>query len=388
MKEKNVDQKNSNLLIIIPWLIITIFFSVIFFFYPKLTLSISENRALATMPVFNKEAPESFPRDFEKFFNDQFPFRESFLKMFSLLELAQGKIKVRDLYISDGFLLPIEYLYPRKNITESTEKVNVLMDFIASTGKKSGYVSIPYKTYLYNYMLPSYLQTDYSEQNFKNFVSGLNTNICDGHRAYQTFSQSDLETFFFKADFHWNAKGAGVVFEYMMDWLAKECLVDEPIPDFYLEYSYLDNNYVGDLNRRYSFLFPTDEPLPVIRNVNGNIRYYLTFNSDEYTLDRKSISGDSLPNGETYNSIYTDNLGYYKMVNTEALLNTKVLVIKDSMQNPMTDMFSYVFNTSEIVDIRALKDISLYDIIKESDADLVLLMYHQNNVTGEMFNFK
>jgi hypothetical protein len=69
-------------------------------------------------------------------------------------------------------------------------------------------------------------------------------------------------------------------------------------------------------------------------------------------FDKASIQGEALPEGQTYDSVYTKNIGYYKMVNDNSLLDTNVLIIKDSMQNPMTDMFSYMFNTSEIVDIR------------------------------------
>ncbi|NLE26377.1 MAG: hypothetical protein GX625_13735 [Clostridiaceae bacterium] len=313
------------------------------------------------------------------------------MELFSRIELSQGKIKVRDLYISNDYILPIEYLYSEKDIALSSGKTNELISFIEKCGKKAAYVALPYKTYVYNYMLPSYLQSNYSEQNYNNFIKALHPDIktCDAFRAYENHSINDLESYFFKADFHWNAKGAGEALLYTVDWLFSEKLIDEPKPEaLTFDYTYLDDNYIGDLNRRYSFLFSTRESIPIFKENESEIRYFSSYNSEDYSLNKASIKGDALPEGQTYDSVYTKNAGYYKMVNDNSLLNTKVLVIKDSMQNPMTGMFSYLFNTSEIVDIRALKELSLFTIIEESNADLVLLMYHQNNVTGEMFDFK
>ncbi len=389
MNEMNV--KKNYILIIIPYILITLFFSIAFFIYPKQIKSESENRYLAPFPEMSRETIKDLPASLEKYYNDHFPFRENFLELFSRIELSQGKIKVRDLYISKDYILPVEYLYSKNDIAQSAEKTNKLMDFIKASGKKLGYVALPYKTYIYSYMLPTYLQNNYSERNYKNFTDELDPDIktCDAFNSYKNHSIEDIETYFFKSDFHWNAKGAGEAFLYMMDWLFSENLIDEPKPSITaFDYTYLNDNYIGDLNRRYSFLFSTKELLPVFKSSEDQIRYYTTYNSHDFSLDKASIQGDALPNGQTYDSVYTKNAGYYKMVNDNSLLHTKVLVVKDSMQNPMTEMFSYMFNTSEIVDIRALKDISLYTIIENSDADLVLLMYHQNNVTGEMFDFK
>ena len=391
MKQSETNSKKSNLFIFIPYIIITIYFFFAFFIYPKQTKSESENRYLAPFPVIDRSSLQDLPSGLEKYYNDHFPFRENFMELFSRIELAQGKIKVRDLYIVDGFILPIEYLYTEKDIDLSAEKTNELMSFIEACGKESAYVALPYKTYIYNYMLPSYLQNNYSEQNYNNFTKRLHPDIkvCDAFRAYKNHSIEDTKAYFFKTDFHWNAKGACEAFLYTINWLFSENLIDEPKPEnITLDYTYLDDNYIGDLNRRYSFLFSTKESIPIFKENDSEIRYYSTYGSEDYSMDKASIQGDALPEGQTYDSVYTKNLGYYKMVNDNSLLHTKVLVIKDSMQNPMTEMFSYIFNTSEIVDIRALKDVSLYTVIEESDADLVLLMYHQNNVTGEMFDFK
>jgi hypothetical protein len=355
MKQNEINSTKYNLLIIVPYLLITVFFCISFFIYPKQTKSESENRYLATFPEVSKQNLTGLAAGFENYYNDHFPFRENFMELFSRIELAQGKIKVRDLYISDDFILPIEYLYSKNDIAKSTERTNELMDFVKACGKKAGYVALPYKTYIYNYMLPSYLQSNYSEQNYNNFVEELQADIkaCDAFRSYKNHSIDDTKTYFFKSDFHWNARGAGEVFLYIINWLFDENLLNEPKPsinDF--DYTYIEDNYIGDLNRRYSFLFSTKESIPVFKNEKDQIRYYSSYNSDEYSFDKASIQGEALPEGQTYDSVYTKNIGYYKMVNDNSLLDTNVLIIKDSMQNPMTDMFSYMFNTSEIVDIR------------------------------------
>jgi hypothetical protein len=389
IKSKN---EKINLVVIIPFLFITVFFSIMFLKYPKKLKSDAENRLLAEKPTLEYESINSFPADFEKYYNDQFPFRENFLKMFSRLQLSLGKIKVRDLYIANGFLLPREYLYPKKDISISAKKAAELMSFVRSAGKKGAYISLPYKTSVYNYLLPKYLQSDTGELNYEHFTSELGPDIktCDAFRCFNGENHSSIEEYFFKADLHWNAKGAGAAFKYIMKWLYDEEFINEPFyKELAFEYTYKSAKYLGDLNRRFSFLFPLSENIPVFKDTVEPVKYYLTYNSEDYTLDRSAIIDQTLePGFESYNSVYSNNIGYYKMVNDNSLLDANVLVIKDSMENAMTDMISKTFKVSEIVDIRSLEDIGLYQVISDSNADLVLLMYHQNNVTGNMFDFK
>lgn len=392
MKQRINKGNLANLIIIIPFLIITAFFSIMCFIYPEQSKSETEFRFLAQRPALSYENIGSFPQDFEKYYNDQFPYRENFLKMYSRIQLASGKISVRDLYVSEGFLLPKEYLYSQKDISASAKKTNALMNFVRTTGKKCGYIALPYKTSVYSYLLPAYLQNDIGKLNYEQFKSQLSPDIktCDAFNCYAGQSSSNLEEYFFRTDIHWNAKGAGVAFKYILRWLFDEKFIGKAIgTDLTLDYTYVENsNYLGDLNRRFSFLFPANEQIPVLKDTDKSIKYYLSCDSSEYTLDRRVLTDQTLAQGiKSYNSVYSNNLSYYKMVNDHSLLSTKVLILKDSMQNAMTDMFAHVFNITEVVDIRSLKDAELHKIIANSKADLVLLMYHQNNVTGDMFNF-
>lgn len=394
--KKHRSSKIQNLIVVLPFLFVTFFFSLSYFLCPKQIKSEAENRYLAQMPEISIRNMSKFPKEFEKFINDHLPYRESFLKLYSRLEIASGKIKIRDLYNIDGLLLVREYLYPEDKLSQSAKSTNELFYHAMKNGKQFIYISLPYKTSVYNYMLPEYLQTNYGELNFDNFASRLDEKIkvCDAFRCYDDYSHTQKEKYFFKTDLHWNIEGASVAFQYIMDWLYQEKLITSPINnDNVYSHAYLKNTqYLGDLNRRFSYLFPTNEAVPVFKdtgNVPENkIKYYLTYNNNEYTFDRLSISDTTQKAGAaTYNSIYSNNLGYIKMVNDDAIFDTEVIVIKDSMANTMVDMFPQIFKTTEFVDIRALKDVGIYQIIENSNADMVLLMYHQNNVTGEMFGF-
>lgn len=386
------NSKKASMIVILPFLIITVFFAIAFFVYPDQIKSETENRMLSQMPVLDNDSIINFPRDFEKYYNDQFPYRESFLEMLSRIELALNKTKIRNLYIADGFLLPQEYLYSDSQITDSAGKTNALMNLVRASGKTGVYISLPYKTAVYSYMLPSYLQNNYGVQNYENFVKKLDPAIksCDAFRCYEGHPRSDLEKYFFKTDLHWNYRGAEVAFKYIMAWLDDNGLVNGLDPDKISYSSALIENsqYLGDLNRRYSFLFPTNEEIPVFNEVDTDVKYYLSYYDDQYTLDRKAIASASPEKGaEMYNSVYSNNLGYFRMVNDNSLLDAKVLILKDSMQNTMNDLFAQVFRSTEVVDVRYLDDVWLEELIRNSEAELVLLMYHQNNVTGDMFNF-
>ena len=69
-----------------------------------------------------------------------------------------------------------------------------------------------------------------------------------------------------------------------------------------------------------------------------------------------------------------------KIKNEDAFSDKKILVIRDSMQGATTWLFRDFFKETELVDPRNITDIkkSYTEIIKESDADIVLFMFNSS----------
>jgi transposase-like protein len=89
-----------------------------------------------------------------------------------------------------------------------------------------------------------------------------------------------------------------------------------------------------------------------------------------------------------HDSISTENIGYYRIVNPNARSQRHILILKDSYQNPTIDYFTELFSEVTVIDPREYSEYySLADLLDISSIDIVLLMYHQNNISDELIDF-
>lgn len=150
----------------------------------------------------------------------------------------------------------------------------------------------------------------------------------------------------------------------------------------------LDCPYRGDLNRRFSYLFSMQEEIPYysIRETS-ELQYY---DAKDVEVPRESIWARGLQSGEEmqYNLLSTENLGFYRICNPNARSARRVLILKDSMEDPMTDYWAELFSEIIVIDPRSyLREESLPELVAEYDIDMALLLYHQNNLSEELIDF-
>lgn len=112
----------------------------------------------------------------------------------------------------------------------------------------------------------------------------------------------------------------------------------------------LDCPYRGDLNRRFSYLFSMQEEIPYysIRETS-ELQYY---DAEDVEVPRESIWARGLQSGEEmqYNLLSTENLGFYRICNPNARSARHVLILKDSMEDPMTDYWAELFSEIIVID--------------------------------------
>ena len=150
----------------------------------------------------------------------------------------------------------------------------------------------------------------------------------------------------------------------------------------------LDCPYRGDLNRRFSYLFSMQEEVPYysIRETS-ELQYY---DAKDVEVPRESIWARGLQSGEEmqYNLLSTENLGFYRICNPNARSARRVLILKDSMEDPMTDYWAELFSEIIVIDPRSyLREESLPELVAEYDIDMALFLYHQNNLSEELIDF-
>ena len=379
--------KRGALLLILPVSLIILITLCLAFILPDKAYSDTEYRSLAQRPDFSSW--ESVPSLFEDYFTDQFPARGQLVRAYTELQLLQNKTYVRDLYVSeDGWLIPRDYLLSHWDMEQAARCVNELA--AASPDKALYFLCVPQKSYLFGYKLPYEGMTHH--ENLPVFTAALDSGVrlVNAADAMDAMPPAVKETLFYRTDFHWNARGAFEAYKLLLDEMIHTG--DLPghaaaRPEDYPE-TVTGQRYLGDLNRRMSYRFDAEETIQAAYKDALPVVFSLWQDGGWQEVPANSIynTGADAPE-TTYNDAYTDNLGRYKMTSPLSATGQKLLVIKDSMQNPTSSLFPAVFRETEVIDPRFLTDITVKEIAAASDADLVVIFYNSSNITGDMYNF-
>lgn len=352
--------------------------------------STTEARTLAQRPVNDLSVLSDLPAQWEDYAIDQFPLRERMLKVYSAINLSLGKSYLRNTYVSsDGWLTT--YVYPT-DAQDREALLSAIRQTVASLPSVDfAYVVTPQKNDMVSSDNAPYQTHRNSTENKAALLDGLSSvdrlRVVDiGGYFTENFTSSERESMYYRTDFHWNDLGAFNAAEYAATSLEGE--VAPSMEDFLWEELGSDHAYLGDLNRRFSYLLPTDEAIPFYTpKSTASIRYYLS--GDRETAREEIVArGVGVDKELNYNTVSTDNLGYFRIENPDALLDKTVLILKDSLENPMTDYFTVLYRQVIVIDPRSYAEpYSLAELAERYGVDLVLFVYHQNNISTELTEF-
>ncbi len=369
------------LLVIVPFFAILLIFFALSFMDSDKDYSAEEVRTLAQFPMMDLNQPQYITSSINDYVTDQFPYRSFFVKMYTIFELQQGKKDIRDIYVADD-----QWLFPKTYLADFTQLTgHVIKASLTYPDVTFCYAILPVK----NYCLPDLDNYQYDTASAENLA--ILQNIFKGHRVQvidvadymrNSFSTAEKEQQWYKTDYHWNASGAASAAEYIIDQMFQAKIISAPLDQSRLQFNNIDALYQGDLNRRFSNQFSMHENIVTVSAIDcENYRYYLSAD-DSQPVARNTIIG-SANDGDVvdYNGIYTYNIAYYRVVNSDAPEKKTLVIFKDSLQNPTTDVFSSVFEQVVVIDARNKEAVTFANVMK--NADIVLFMLHQNNPASE-----
>lgn len=352
--------------------------------------STTEARALAQRPVNDLSILSELSGQWEDYAIDQFPLRERMLKVYSAINLSLGKSYLRNTYVSsDGWLTT--YLYPA-DAHNREALLSALRQTVTSLPSVDfAYVVTPTKNDMVSDDNAPYQSHQNSSDNKAALLEGLSSvdrmQVIDiGSYFTENFTASERESLYYRTDFHWNDLGAFRAAEYAATTLEGDVAPSKD--DFLWEDLGSDCAYLGDLNRRFSYLLSTDEAIPFYTpKSTESVRYYLS--GDREAVREEIVArGVGVDKELSYNTVSTDNLGYFRTENPDALLDKTVLILKDSLENPMTDYFTVLYRQVIVIDPRSYAEpYSLAELTERYGVDLVLFVYHQNNISTELTEF-
>ena len=378
--------------------VIAIFFAFLFavlaafVFTPSYEYNMAEQRALAQRPnIAEAKSLDDFASGWESYVSDQFPGRNRIEAGVKEAEFAGTDDRlIDDVYVlSDDYLF--SYTYPVDNW-----KYGALMSQITASSDQSGlpfvYIIVPQKNIVLEDAEKS-IDAKYNAENLHMLENDLlywklpYINTCPKLLSYSLEQRSK---FYFKTDFHWNELGAYTACEYIAEQLADMGYIKKssvPKDDDFIWTNYTGRDYLGDLQRRFSQEVTVKEYIPVYEAVNKDELIYYT-NYRGSAVSRDTIVGTGLKSDGVlnYNTMSTYNLGYLRIENPNAPEIKSVLLIKDSYACTTLEYLSQIFTELNVVDPR-YTDMNLKTLLKARDVDLVLLMFHESNVSSELIQY-
>ncbi|MGL6104547.1 alginate O-acetyltransferase AlgX-related protein [Romboutsia sp.] len=380
--------KRQGIILIVPFLVITFGLGAINFIKKDKETSSAENRALAKKPTIEALQNREYKDKYEEYYTDQFIGRDSLLKLNTKLEMAMKKSSINGHYITeDGWLLggPTTLKLTKEDYKDSTELINKYAKELSSENKEVYYVTLPHKVNTLDFLYPKkYLNGIYGLENSKLLLSTLDKNyitpIDIGTYFSKNFNEKELEDFYFKTDHHWNSLGAYEGFKYITEKMGMD-ISKYPYKIDYIK----DKPFMGSYNRNLYTLYPKQETVPfVYMDKKFDKEYHLMKDSKLEKVEENTIVASGVNQGElNYGNVYTENYGYYKVTNKEALTDKKILVVRDSYQSPLTWLFSDLFEEMEVVDPRYV-EMGFDEILKNSNSDIVMFMFNNSIKPSEI----
>ena len=366
---------------------------------PDREISEVENRQLAHRPDITKAglvSGELFQR-LDSYFTDQFYNRDWFIKKYTQEQILTGKVYVNDVVMADNDWLmfpPIDKNFSEE-IKQSTNQLKSLADSFSGENREFYVALTPYKMNILEHKYPHFLNKNLGVENFRFFEKNLpdSITVINGYDQFKgNYTMQEIENFFFKTDHHWNIEGAFAGYYHLINQLGLRSDLFEGAAyerDQYVLRCKEDALFVGSLNNQIYKLgnAAEDRACQLVPEFESNLVSVRTKNWDgSESSDMKDIYGTGFEKEEVlYGDLYTWDLPLIKFEFKNTGNDLNVLVLKDSYGNPIQPFIAQHFKHTFILDLRHYKEESVEEFIRENDIDMVVFLYNDSNLFGEMY---
>lgn len=380
----------KNRYIIIPFLVIIVTFFVFNTISPDKEYSKVENRTLSKRPSLEKVGGENFSKEYEDYYNDQFVFRDFLIGVNTVTDYILNKTEVGNYYVVDNnwILGKFPNVFNEKRLNRYSNAINKLAKVGKSEGKDVYFAMTPHKTNVLKHIYPKYIETSSIDKNIKGFEDKLNKEVINyiemDDYMMNKFSKKELESMYFKTDHHWNGKGAFEGFKKIIEEMDLD-ISSENLKNIFSKYKEVtvdSKKFNGSYNKNICMVVREKEYpdyLTIKENKNNDVEYFL---NGENVKEEDVIATSRHEEEWDYGGAYSRGaqMNILKIKNKDAFSDKKILVIRDSMQGATTWLFRDFFKETELIDPRNISDIkkNYTEIIKESDADIVLFMFNSS----------
>jgi len=356
-------------------------FSILLVFLPKKDFSENENRYLEEFPSFNLDTllDGSFMTDLEKYVQDHFPFRNTFVNIKSNVELALGKTENNNVYIGeDGYLIEKNTAMDEHRL----ERIAMIINNISKNAKNFNVsvMIVPTSITINEPLLPKYA-TEYSELDRINKIYNNTENTTNIELYEELRTLNETTPAYYKLDHHWTTRAAYEAYVKYITSINGNIL---PLEDF--EQEIVTEEFYGTTFSKANLYDLRPDEITTYTNLNNE--FEIQYVKENITTN-SFYNKDYLEKKDKYAMFLNENQELIIVTNNTTTNNKNLLVIKDSYANCFIPFVANNFKTTHIIDPRYYVK-SITDYIEENNIDEVLFLYNMHTLSTDqgIFNVK
>ncbi|WP_460294178.1 DHHW family protein [Clostridium tertium] len=331
-----------------------------------------ENRSLAQRPVFYFDdfLKGRFSKDYERYINDQFVFRDTWIDLKSRSEYLLGKIENNNIiYGKDNFLFEKYEKVDEENLAKNIDSV---LGFIKKIPNNNvNFMIIPSSYTIYKDYLPYGINLVDQEFYINDIYNYLNNyNNIKTISLIDMFNENKDKYIYYKTDHHWTSFGSYLAYS-------------EFVKNNNLSLVDINNLNKHEVNNFYGTYFSKSKNF----NAESDLITY-------YDVPNLSVSIDGVPvdnindnskwsSSDKYSAFLRGNNGLTIIQNNDISNNNKILVLKDSFGNSFIQYLVNNYKEVYVVDLRGFIG-SFNEFFKSNNFDDVLIMYNFINLADDV----
>lgn len=349
-----------------------------FLFSPKTDYSSSEKRYLQKFPDANVEKVLSgdFGSEFETFFADRFPQRNTWVGINAYTTLAEGNNGASGVYnCKNGYLIN----KPVSTDNNLDKNVGAVVDFAKSIDAPTTVMLVPSTGYIADDVLPTFHDKYNDDEDISKISSMLSKEkigFVDLRERFKSEYKNGSQLYY-KTDHHWTTKGAYTGYQELC-----KALGITPIDDSTLKKDSYPDFYGTTYSSSGFWLTPPDniEIWSNPKNSDKNISVKITEGANVKTSGSMYFT-DHLKEDDKYPVFIDGNHALTEITNTNAK-NGTILLIKDSFSHSLAPFLAENYSKVVLVDLRYYKE-SVSDLVSAYNPEQVVVLYGIDNLATD-----
>lgn len=349
-----------------------------FLFSPKTDYSSSEKRYLQKFPDANVEKVLSgeFGSEFETFFADRFPQRNTWVGLNAYTTLAEGNNGASGVYnCKNGYLIN----KPVSTDNNLDKNVGAVVDFAKKIDAPTTVMLVPSTGYIADDVLPTFHDKYNDDEDISKISSTLSKEkigFVDLRERFKSEYKNGSQLYY-KTDHHWTTKGAYTGYQELC-----KALGITPIDDSTLKKDSYPDFYGTTYSSSGFWLTPPDniEIWSNPKNSDKNISVKITEGANVKTSGSMYFT-DHLKEDDKYPVFIDGNHALTEITNTNAK-NGTILLIKDSFSHSLAPFLAENYSKVVLVDLRYYKE-SVSQLVSAYNPEQVVVLYGIDNLATD-----